>query len=100
MIRCVEHEKSFITSGQDWHSAGPGLEVIKLDYSLRLKIKRNDWLLADTCENELKFYNLEAWSGSKLFAKAISRWQQLLLAWEESENNRFYIIIDTHKFTV
>ena len=27
----------------------PGLEVIKLDYSLKLKIKRNDWLLADTC---------------------------------------------------
>ena len=25
----------------------PGLEVIKLEYSLRLKIKRNDWLL--TC---------------------------------------------------
>ena len=27
----------------------PGLEVIKLGYSLRLKIKHNDWLLADTC---------------------------------------------------
>ena len=26
-----------------------GLEVIKLEYRLRLKIKRNDWLLADTC---------------------------------------------------
>ena len=41
----------------------PGLEVIKLEYSLKLKIKRNDWLLADTYfefENELKFYNLEA----------------------------------------
>ena len=25
-----------------------GLEVIKLEYRLRLKIKRNDWLLADT----------------------------------------------------
>ena len=24
--------------------SGPGLEVIKLEYSLRLKIKRNDWL--------------------------------------------------------
>ena len=24
-------------------------EVIKLEYSLRLKIKHNDWLLADTC---------------------------------------------------
>ena len=50
----------------------PGLEVIKLEHSLRLKIKRNDWLLADKCpqqpiialyfesENEFKFYNLEA----------------------------------------
>ena len=50
-----------------------GLEVIKLEYSLRITIKRNDWLLADTCvhkqpiiavyfesENELKFYNLVA----------------------------------------
>ena len=26
-----------------------GLEVIKLEYSLMLKIKRNDWLLAATC---------------------------------------------------
>ena len=26
-----------------------GLEVIKLRYSLRLKIKRNDWLIADAC---------------------------------------------------
>ena len=34
------------------HSAGEeraGLEVIKPEYILRLKIKRNDWLLADTC---------------------------------------------------
>ena len=30
-------------------SKGPGLEVIKLEYSLKLKIKRNDWLLSDTC---------------------------------------------------
>ena len=28
---------------------GPGLEVIKLEFILRLKIKRNDWLFADTC---------------------------------------------------
>ena len=27
----------------------PDLEAIKLEYSLRLKIKHNDWLLADTC---------------------------------------------------
>ena len=28
---------------------GAGLEVIKLEFILRLKIKRNDWLIADTC---------------------------------------------------
>ena len=27
----------------------PGLEVIKLEFILRLKIKCDDWLLADTC---------------------------------------------------
>ena len=32
-----------------FRSSTPGLDVIKLEYSLRLKIKRNDWLLADTC---------------------------------------------------
>ena len=26
-----------------------GPEVIKLEYSLKLKIKRYDWLIADTC---------------------------------------------------
>ena len=26
-----------------------GLKVIKLEFILQLKIKRNDWLLADTC---------------------------------------------------
>ena len=48
------------------------LELIKLEFIIRLKIKRNDWLLADTSpqaayhcalfesENVLKFYNLEA----------------------------------------
>ena len=48
------------------------LEVIKLEYILRLKIKRNDWLPCGhvsassqslrsfELENELKFYNLEA----------------------------------------
>ena len=49
----------------------PGLEVIKLEYRLKLKIKGDDWLLVDKqpiialyfefeFENELKFYNLEA----------------------------------------
>ena len=48
------------------HLLFPCLEVIKLKYSLRLKIKRNNRLLANIAlyfesENELKFYNLEAW---------------------------------------
>ena len=38
----------------------PDLEVIKLEYSLRLKIECNDWLLYFESENELKFYNLKA----------------------------------------
>ena len=49
--------------------SGPGLEVIKLEFILKLKIKHNDWLLADTInalyfefEPVLKFYNLKAWS--------------------------------------
>ena len=51
---------------------GHGLEVIKLEYSLKLRIRRIDWLLGDSCPqpiialyfefgNELKFYNLKAW---------------------------------------
>ena len=32
---------------RQWHS--PGLKVIKLEFILRLKIKCNDWFLADTC---------------------------------------------------
>ena len=27
----------------------PGLEIKKLEFILKLKIKRNNWLLADTC---------------------------------------------------
>ena len=63
---------------------GPGPEVIKLEFILRLKIKHNDWLLVDTCllthvrkqpiialyfefETVLKFYNLGARFGSKRF---------------------------------
>ena len=43
---------TFATSldpGQDPQNVGPGLEVIKLEFILRLKIKRNDWLPGDTC---------------------------------------------------
>ena len=38
-------------SGLFWSGTdgSPGLEVIKLEFILRLKIKRNDWLFADTC---------------------------------------------------
>ena len=32
-----------------FYSRPAGLEVIKLESNLRLKIKSNDWLLADTC---------------------------------------------------
>ena len=38
----------------------PGLEVIKLEFSLKLKIKRIDWLLYFEFEIVLKFYNFEA----------------------------------------
>ena len=39
-----------ITHAQDQHAyLKPGLEVIKLEFILRLKIKHNDWLLVDTC---------------------------------------------------
>ena len=56
----------------------PGLEVIKL------KIKRNDWLLADNVivlcfelENELKFYNVEARyrsEGSSIHTHFVGAW--------------------------
>ena len=32
------------------------LEVIKLDYSLSLKIKRNDWLIVDTKQPIIALY--------------------------------------------
>ena len=35
--------------GEIQTTSRPGLEVIKLEFILRLKIKHNDWLLADTC---------------------------------------------------
>ena len=35
-----------------------GLKVIKLEYILRLKIKRNDWLIADTCPQAANHYAL------------------------------------------
>ena len=53
--RCKDREliKSSTTPDQDtireMDKNTKGLEVIKLEFILRLKIKRNDWLLADTC---------------------------------------------------
>ena len=60
--------------------------VKRFGFKFKLKIKRNGWLLARKqqiialyfeFENELKFYNLEAWS--ILFAKVISRWERCML---------------------
>ena len=31
------------------HEVSPGLEVIKIEFILKLKIKCNGWLLVDTC---------------------------------------------------
>ena len=39
----------------------PGPEVIKLEYSLGLKIKRKDWLLADTCPQATNHCALLFW---------------------------------------
>ena len=41
-------EESLISFAK-YELAWPGLEFINLEFNLRLKIKRNDWLLADTC---------------------------------------------------
>ena len=53
LIGCAEntsHGKQKISvyqKNQDINKSG--LEVIKREFILRLKIKRNDWLFADTC---------------------------------------------------
>ena len=52
-----------------WAQESPGLDVIKPEYSLRLKIKRNDWLLANTC--------LQAANRCVLFW--VWEWTQILL---------------------
>ena len=44
---CVSYLSYDVTSG---NAITPGPEVIKLEYGLKLKIKHNDWLLADTCD--------------------------------------------------
>ena len=46
----------------------PGLKVIKLEYILRLKIKRNDWLIADTCPQAANHYALFwVWEWTQVF---------------------------------
>ena len=40
-----------------------GLEVVKLEFILKLKIKRNDWLLAGTCPQAANHCVLEAEPG-------------------------------------
>ena len=59
------------------------MEVIKFEFNLKLKINRNDWLLADTCsqaadhvlylefETVFKFYHLEARSCSSCFSAVL-----------------------------
>ena len=44
----VEIQKGRLVISNTDTSQGSGLEVIKLEFILRLKIKRGDWLLADT----------------------------------------------------
>ena len=53
----------------------PGLEVIKLEYSLRLKINCNDWLLADTCPQTVNHCALFwVWEWTKvLFSQSLLR---------------------------
>ena len=56
-------------------ASSPGLEVIKLEFILRLKIKHTDWVPADTCLQAANHcalfwvwdYNLEVWGMVVLF---------------------------------
>ena len=45
----IHIKKSYVFSSPLNEEFRSGLEVIKLGFILRLKIKRNDWLLADAC---------------------------------------------------
>ena len=46
-VICMAFPKCMVVFDLNKYAVIPGLEVIKLEYSLKLKIKRNDWLLAD-----------------------------------------------------
>ena len=47
-ITSLHFIKKLFLAARTQHFVGSGLEVIKLEYSLKLKIKHNDWLLADS----------------------------------------------------
>ena len=51
----LESKRGFNKSVTECRS---GLEVIKLEFILRLKIKRNDWLFADTCPQAANHFAL------------------------------------------
>ena len=49
LVKIPHCRKSQVVAQMGFDAGKPGPEVIKLEYSLKLKINRNDWLLADTC---------------------------------------------------
>ena len=52
---CLQWCSSFLTETLKRIS---GLDVIKLEFILKLKITRNDWLLADTCPQAANHFAL------------------------------------------
>ena len=72
MLWCTAHYIGQVKQCMCKQNSSPALEVIKLEFILKLKIKCNIWLLADKCpqtaiialyfefDTVLKFYNLEA----------------------------------------
>ena len=88
-------------AGQTLDAREPGPEDIKLEFILKLKIKRNEWLLADTCvrkqpivvlyfefETVLKFYNLEA--RSAIMALSVSSASNVGCKNSNAHQTRFY----------
>ena len=74
-----------------------GLEVINLEYSLRLKIKRNDWLLAGKCPqaaNHSVFFSMRM-NLSFITSTPGAQYSKVCIAnlhWTESFFLRFYLI--------
>ena len=92
-----------------YHSLQPGLEVIKLEFIFRLKIKRNDWLLADTrpqAANYCALYRLKIKRNDWLLVDMIGcLWtrvhKQPIIAFNfESENDlKFYNLDASSSFS-